>query len=171
MVATRGFGAARSSGRSRTVRANGPRKLLPNCSSKPSTVVMRVGGAIIPALLINTSIGVPSGEATGELFHGREVSQIDVADVEVSGGLAREDLVPGLLALCDGADPHHDTCSRSRESPGGLLARAAVGARDDDELAGLVGDLIHGGLLHARTDRRSVTCKIADRWSDDKGPL
>ena len=42
------------------VSANGPRKLLPNCSSKPSAVVIRVGGAITPALLISTSTGLPS---------------------------------------------------------------------------------------------------------------
>ena len=42
------------------VSANGPRKLLPNCSSKPSAVVIRVGGAITPALLISTSTGAPS---------------------------------------------------------------------------------------------------------------
>ena len=30
------------------VSANGPRKLLPNCSSKPSAVVIRVGGALWP---------------------------------------------------------------------------------------------------------------------------
>ena len=42
------------------VSANGPRKLLPNCSSNPSAVVIRVGGAITPALLISTSTGLPS---------------------------------------------------------------------------------------------------------------
>ena len=49
-----------SSGSSRTVSANGPRKLLPSCSSKPSTVSNRSGGAITPALLTRVSTGRPS---------------------------------------------------------------------------------------------------------------
>ena len=63
IVTTRGAGAASTSGSSRRVSANGPRKLLPNCSSKPSVVVIRVGGVITPALLISTSTGVPSAAA------------------------------------------------------------------------------------------------------------
>ena len=55
MVTTRGEGAESTSGRSRFVSANGPRKFVPNWSSKPSAVVMRCGTAITPALLISTS--------------------------------------------------------------------------------------------------------------------
>ena len=60
IVATRGVGAASSAGSRRRVRAKGPRKLLPNCNSKPSTVVNRRGGAITPALLSSMSTGVLS---------------------------------------------------------------------------------------------------------------
>ena len=65
------------------VSANGPRKLLPNCSSNPSAVVNRRGGAITPALFSSMSTGVAVGEqAVGERLHRGEVGQVDAAHLE-----------------------------------------------------------------------------------------
>ena len=128
--------------------ANGPRKLLPNCSSKPSAVVNRVGGAITPALLSSMSTGVPSASsAVRELLDGREVGQVHPAHLELRGGVRREDLVAGRLALGDGAHREHHPRARGGEALGGLPTGAAVGAGDDGEPAGLVGNGVHGVLL------------------------
>ena len=56
-VVTRGAGASSRCGISRPVSAKWPRWLVPNCSSKPSTVSRRRGGAITPALLTSRSSG------------------------------------------------------------------------------------------------------------------
>src|SRR3954471_14432860 len=60
IMTTRPADAASSRGNRRSVRANGPRTLLPNCSSNPSVVVNRRGGAITPALFSSMSTGTPS---------------------------------------------------------------------------------------------------------------
>lgn len=60
IVVTRGARPSSSVGRSRVVRTNGPRKLLPHCSSWPSFVSMRSGGVMTPALLTRTSSPLPS---------------------------------------------------------------------------------------------------------------
>src|SRR6202521_4921100 len=54
-VVTRGDDARMSAGINDIVRANGPRKFVPNCSSNPSSVTCRVGTDITPALLIKRS--------------------------------------------------------------------------------------------------------------------
>src|SRR4051794_7039673 len=59
-MTTQPAGAASTSGSRRSVSANGPRTLLPNCSSNPSVVVNRRGGAITPALFSSMSTGTPS---------------------------------------------------------------------------------------------------------------
>ena len=148
MVTTRGAGAASTSGSSRMVSANGPRKLLPNCSSKPSAVVIRVGGAITPALLISTSTGAAVGDqAVGELRHRGQVGQVDPADLEPGAGLRGQDLVPRPLPLGDRPDRHHHVRPGPGQAPGGFPAGAAVGAGDDDELACLIGNRVHDLLL------------------------
>ena len=100
IVTTRGAGAASSSGSSRRVSANGPRKLLPNCSSKPSAVVIRVGGAITPALLTSRSTGVPSASSPSlnsrtEARSARSTRRTSSRALRVAG----QDLGPGLVAL------------------------------------------------------------------------
>ena len=55
-VTTRAPGRCSSAGISCPVNANGPRWLVPNCISKPSTVSI-FGIAITPALLTRMSIG------------------------------------------------------------------------------------------------------------------
>ena len=96
IVTMRGASAASSVGSSSSVRANGPRKSLPNWSSNPSGVVNRLLGAITPALLTSTCTGSAVGhDPRRELAHARQLSQVEVAHLEPRTGYLGLDLGPG----------------------------------------------------------------------------
>ncbi len=80
-----------------------------------------------------------------------------MADLEPGIGVLGQDLGAGLLALADRANRHDDVRSGASKTPGGLLARAAISTRDDDELPGLIWNRVHRNFPPGITDRWSVT--------------
>ena len=124
--------------------ANGPRKFEPNCSSKPSLVVIRVGGCITPALFTSrSSCDSSAASFSANSWTDVQVGEVDPADLELGVGVLGQDLGLGGFTLGRGPDRHHHPRAGGGQALGGLLAGAAVGAGDDDELAALVGDVVH----------------------------
>ena len=111
-------------------------------------------------------------QAVGELRYRGQVGQVDPADLELGAGLAGQDLLARLLPLGDRPDRHHHVRPGSGQAPGSLPAGAAVGARDHDELACLIGNRVHG--LSSEFSSRPSVCyfpNLSDRRSVHKGPL
>jgi hypothetical protein len=83
-------------------------------------------------------------EAVGEGRHRVEVGQVEVSHLERRRGVLGQDLLHGLGALGGVAHREHHLRPRAGQPAGGFFTRAAVGAGDDAELAGLGGYSVHG---------------------------
>src|SRR5260370_32712451 len=89
-----------------------------------------------------------------------------------------QDLLARPLPLGHRPDRHHHVRPGPGQAPGGLLAGAAVGARDDDELACLFGNRVHDFSppgLSAPSQLLQQTIgllsgNLSDRWSVRKEP-
>jgi hypothetical protein len=84
-VVTLGDSARSSAGISKAVSANGPRKLVPNCNSKPSAVSWRFGTDITPALFTRRSsfasrLTLSANARTDRRFAKSSVSKCTLAD-------------------------------------------------------------------------------------------
>src|SRR6185437_2889941 len=122
-------------------------------SSKPSTVVSRLGGCMMPALLIRMSIGRPSALSSPP-------SALTLASYDRSRLLIVSFAFGTVARICSIADSPlawlrmADHVGAGRRQPGGQpQAEAGVRAGDDGQLAGQVGNgdcelvACHGHLL------------------------
>ena len=112
-VTTRPCASTSSAGSSSPVSTKWARWLVPNCSSKPSSVRRRLGGAITPALLTSRSSGPV--ELLGELAHGGHRGEVEARGrTSAAGGVCPDAPRGGGPALRVAAGEHHPRPARAR---------------------------------------------------------
>ena len=95
----------------------------------------------MPALLIRRSIGRALGiEFLAERFDAGQRGQVERFDGQLRVWHGGADLLDRRLTLRAIADRHDDVGARSRQAGSDAEAEAGVGAGDDGQFSGLIGD-------------------------------
>ena len=166
IVVTRGAGAASRSGSRRLVSANGPRKLVPSCSSKPSSVSSRFGRRHHTGVVEQeVEVRQVARQPVGERRDGRRTTRGRASRTStLRVGVGAPDLRERPLTLRRVADREDHVGAGGGQAFGGLAAGPAVGSGDDDGAAGLVGDGVHAGTVCPgdRSERHPTPVRRSD---------
>src|SRR5262249_34610831 len=73
--------------------------------------------------------------------NGRQRGQVEFLQGNFGAGVALDDKSRGLFALVETAYGHHNVGALGGERGGGLVTQPSVGAGDNGDAAGLVGDV------------------------------